>query len=283
MSFSTRMRAMMKHEISAADVEALLRGSGRVEDLRGQVDEKRQAGEIAHPGKPWLTYAEIGHALAHFWVAQAFIVIGRSLKEVDDEIDPSTRGYMPMVSHHQAIALLRQANEQLASASAALYDPAYGGDRDLPVPLEPRVESEDRCPVGHLKGMLRAAEELDNLAHVEVETYAAAAQAGAPPEIQTTARRLQAELAKAETDLKTAEFAVSPILNGESVDRETHEGAEDQLWSSRRRMSGSVRWSPCLNSCPGNRRTVPRDADPATSRRRLQAVRGRFDAATCGA
>ncbi len=127
MAFMARLRAMMHHEIAAADVDGLLRGSGQLEDLRRQIEDRRRAGEIAHPGRPWETHHEMRFALAYFWVAQAFIAIARALKEADDADDPSTAGYMPRVSHDQAMALLRQAGDYLALSHAALADPAYDG------------------------------------------------------------------------------------------------------------------------------------------------------------
>lgn len=119
-------------------MEALLRGSGQLEDLRQQIAQKRDAGELKHLGEPWITHAEMSHALAFFWIAQGFASIARALKEVDDEADPGTRGYMPEISHAQAMVLLRQVPDYLALTSASLADPSYDGGRSLPVPLDAR-------------------------------------------------------------------------------------------------------------------------------------------------
>jgi hypothetical protein len=223
---------MMKREISAADVDGLLRGSGQLVDLRQQLVDRRRAGEIAHPGKPWQVHEELRYAMAFFWVAQGYIAIARNLKEADDVGDPGTVGYMPRVSHDQALALLRQVGDFLAIAHAALADPTYNPHRSLPIPLAPRVEAEGRCPVSHLKGMLDATEYLDDYAQVEVDTYANAAGSEAPEAVRTAARRLQGELAAARSRLAMAKGRVLPILQGEPVDDETHEGAEDDLWSA---------------------------------------------------
>lgn len=233
MSAGARLRAAIKGEVSAADVEALLRGSGQLEDLRQQIEQRRAVDEVAHPGRPWETHAEMGTALAYFWVAQGFIAIARVLKEVDDESDPGTRGYMPPISHDQALALLRQAPDFLALTAAALANPSYEGDRTLPVSLHPRIEARGRCPAQHLKGMLRGAQYLDRYAQVEVESYCGTvAQGDAPPEILAASRRLQGELARAQSHLRTAEQTVSPILNGERVSQQAHEDAENSLWES---------------------------------------------------
>lgn len=232
MGFTTRVRAMMHREISAVDVDGLLRGSGQLEDLRQHIVERRRAGEITHPGTPWVTHEELRHAMAFFWVAQGYIAIARCLKEADEAADPGTVGYMPRVAHDQAMALLRQVGDFLAIAHAALADPAYDPHRSLPIPLEPRVEAEGRCPVCHLQGILDATEYLDGYAQVEVDTYANAVGPAAPEAVVTAARRLQGELAAARSRLAMAKGRVLPILQGEPVDEETHEGAEDDLWSA---------------------------------------------------
>lgn len=233
MAFMTGIRAMMAHEIAAADVDGLLRGTGQLDDLREAIEDQRRAGELAHPGRPWETHHEMRFALAYFWNAQAYIFIARSLKEVDDADDPGTVGYMPRVSHDQAIALLKQSGTYLATAYEALANPAFGGNGDLPAPLAPRIDAESRCPVVHLKGMLKGTEYLRNFAEVEVGRYvtAVAAAADAPRDVKDAANGLKGELAKAQSRLRLAEGAVNPILNGELVDDETHEEAENNLWN----------------------------------------------------
>lgn len=239
MGLTTRLRAMMQREVSAADVDGLLRGSGQLEDLRRQLAARREAGEIAHPARPWESYEDLRFALLFFWVAQGYIAIARGLKEADDASNPGTVGYMPRVSHDQAVALLRQAGDYLAIAHAALADPAHNPHRSLPIPLGPRVEAGGRCPVGHLKGMLDATEYLDGYAQVEVDTYANSAGAQAPEAVRAAARRLQAELAAARSRLAMARGRALPILGGEPVDQATHEGAEDDLWSA---LEGYIRF-----------------------------------------
>lgn len=232
MALGTRIMAMMHREVSSADVEGLLRGSGQLEDRRQEIDDKRQEGEIAHPGRPWETYRDMGPALALFWVSQAFIAIARSLKEEDDKADPETIGYMPRVSHDQAMALLGQVGDYLALTSAALADPTRDLERTLPIPLAPRVEAEGRCPVAHLRGMLAVTAYLDAKAQVEVTYYASAVAVAphAPREVAELAPRLKGQLAEAQSHLAMAKGAVLPILNGQAVDQATHEGAEDALW-----------------------------------------------------
>lgn len=233
MSLGTRLRAMMQHEVSAADIDGLLRGTGQLESLRQGINDARLVGETTHPGSPWETYRDMGRGLLFFWVAQAYIAIARSLKEADDAYDPGTRDYMPHVSHDQALALLRKAGDYLAEASAALADPSYDTGVALPIPLDPRIEAEGRCPVVHLKGMLQGTKYLDDYAQVALDEYvSAAASPDAPREVKAAAQKLRGELAAARSRLAMAEGAVSPILAGQDVDQETHEGAEDNLWQT---------------------------------------------------
>ena len=232
MAFGTRLRAMMQHEVLAADVEGLLRGSGQLEDLRQQIEAKRQEGELTHPGRPWETHREMGPALALFWVSQAFIAIARNMKEADEAFDPATIGYMPRVSHDQAMALLRQVGTYLALTSAALADPTRDLRQGLPIFLQPRIEADGPCPLAHLQGMLKAAQYLDNFAQVEVDRFAAAVAIAetAPGDAKRAAQHLKGQLAEARSHLATATGAVLPILNGQPVDQPTHEEAENNLW-----------------------------------------------------
>ena len=232
MALGTRIAAMMHHEVPAADVEGLLRGSGQLEDRRQEIEDKRRDGEIAHPGRPWETYRDMGPALALFWVSQAFIAIARSLKEEDDKGDPATMGYMPRVSHDQAMALLGQVGDYLALTSAALTDPTRELGQAFPLPLAPRIEAAGRCPAAHLRGMLAATDYLDEKAQVDVTYYASAVAAAtdAPKDVRELAPRLKGQLAEAQSHLAMAKGAALPILNGQAVDAATHEGAEAALW-----------------------------------------------------
>lgn len=231
MSFADRFRSMLKGDVPAESVDALLRATGQLEDLRQRIETARLDGETRFPGRPWEVHAELGPALAYFWIAQAEIAIGRALRETA-ETGGSAPGFMPQVSSEQAVALLRQATTALERCYAALETGDRRTDR-LPVPLRPRVESRGRCPVPHLKGMVQAARYLDGLAEVEVESYGNAVTAGDAPEaIREAAQRLRNELAQAQFRLRTAEQAVSPILGGQTVSETTHEDAEGRLWSS---------------------------------------------------
>ena len=232
MALGTRLRAMMHHEVASGDVDGLLRGSGQLEDVRQQIETKRQEGEIAHPGRPWETHRDMETALALFWVSQAFVALARHLKEADEESDPATIGYMPRVSHDQAMALLRQVSTYLALTSAALADPTHDLRQGLPIVLQPRIEADGPCPFAHLQGMLKAAQYLDNYAQVEVDRYVSAVATAevAPLEVKTAAQRLKGQLAEARSHLATATGTVLPILNGQPVDQQMHEEAEYNLW-----------------------------------------------------
>lgn len=233
MGWSRTLRGLIRQEDPARDVEALLRGTGQLEDLRERIEEKRLEGEIRHPGRPWETHAELGPALAYFWIAQTMVAVGRNLYEAAVDRGAGNLGSMPRVSHQQAMVLLRQAGDFLTRANAALVRLAGEEGSVLPVPLRPRVESRGRCPAAHLKGMLHAAQYLDQRAQVEVQTYCRAVdEAEAPDEVKRAAQRLQAELGSAEFSLRMAAQTVAPILNGEEVGEAIHEDAESKLWAS---------------------------------------------------
>ena len=234
MPWESRLLALVQREVSSSDIDGLLRGSGQLEDLRQAIEDKRRAGELRHPGRPWETHQEFGPSLALFWVAQAFIAIARSLKEEDEKVDPATSGFMPRLSHDQALALLHQVGDYLALTSATLADPSGPLGYPLPIPLQPRFDSGGRCPVAHLQGILVATEYLHEKAAVEVESYVAAIAAAehVPPEVAALAPRLTSQLAAAQSRLAMAKGSVLPILNRQPVDMRLHEEAENNLWAS---------------------------------------------------
>lgn len=229
MAFGNVLRTMFKQEVDASDVDAALRMTGQLEEIRRRIEQGRLDGELRHPGRPWETYAELGPALASFWAAQALVALGRALREAT--AGGGTGATMPRVSHDQAIAALNQAATFLQRSNAALYGGGNETDRVRPV-LPTRVESRGRCPTAHLKGMLRAAQYLDEQAQVETQTYTTAvAGAEAPEAVRDAAKRVATESNSAQFALRMTEQAVFPILQGEAVSDNTHEDAENRLWS----------------------------------------------------
>jgi len=217
----------------STDVQALLRGSNVLEDVRREIELRTSAVQTSNPGRPWKAHTEVANAIgrtsAFFWVAESFITIGRSLGEA------SSGNRMARVSHDIAATLLRQGNDYLTIAAALLYDPAHGESSALPVQFPSLAHNADDSPVPYLKGPLRATQSLDGMATLAVADYvtaAGAARAEVGRALPTQEMRMQAQLAAAQSHLAIAEGYTVPILGGKGLDAATCTDVEQQLWAA---------------------------------------------------
>jgi len=163
---------------------------------------------------------------------------------------------MPPGSHDLALRLLSQVPSYLRLVSALLIDPTIDAGHNFPIQLDLRRGADGSHEVAYLRGMLEAAQALEALAEVEVGNYVVnASKAEAPREIQARARRLQAELEMARSDVATAQYAVTPVFQGEVVDSGTCSQAEQHVCTALATFVrlGQIVAMPALLKLGGNR------------------------------
>jgi len=199
-------------------IEAMLRGSAQLDDVREEIEVRRSAG--AEP-------ASLGYASAFYWVAHCFETVARAGAE-------AARGRrFTRRRRDAALGLLRNANDYCAIALAALCDPTYrtdpyDGREYLPVSFDSAPGS-----TWSIRALLRAAQQLDIDVQAELDyRQQISAMSPAPQTGERMVRRLQAELARGRANLRTAEHAAYPLLNGSALDRQTQVQIERYLRSA---------------------------------------------------
>ena len=129
---------------------------------------------------------------------------------------------VPVVTHEQAEEWYGMIPELMVAARQEnLVD---GGSMvRLPIRLRKKIESTHRCPVSHLAGMRRAADDVERLlapilerARLETDKY--------------TSALLLYEGAR--TRRQVGDAIVGTISHGQKVPDESHEEAEEQYWAT---------------------------------------------------
>src|SRR5262245_53925856 len=179
MSFKTAFYAFLKGEKSATELESYRRAMGQVDDLEAAIETANSRGAA-----PWDRQKHQQQAAAFTWIARALSTISNTLLESDEKEDPSTAGYLPVVTFGQAKALYQQVPDTIHRAWEALANPRYRSDKPLPLPPTPRVGADGKCPLVHLKGIRAAAKALDDYGQVRHNAILAAVRSAgsAPPE-----------------------------------------------------------------------------------------------------
>lgn len=225
---------VIRQEVPDANVRGYLRAATQIAEVWQQIDDQVTA-SIAAGRLPWDAYAEHRSALAYIRIARAYQVFVEQLLAADAAADPATAGYLPRVTYDQADALCHQIQPPLQAAVAALSDPTYHPDSDLPATMGPRIDSENGpCPVAHLEGMISATREIREWAAGLLAQYEQAvthATTPTPPAIQAHLTTLHRRLAEADTQLRFGVDLVGQVTQGEAT-ADLHEEAEDNLWSA---------------------------------------------------
>lgn len=252
MSFKTAFFAFLKREKSQADLDAYQRACTQIDDLDAAIQT-----EIldAAPGLPWDRAQHQQQAMAYAWIARGLSTIATSLLETDEKTDPSTAGYLPIVTYTQARELYVQVPEYAQRAWEAMVNASYQPDRPLPMPLGPRIEADGKCPLAHLRGIHAAAEALDAFAEVRLNSELALVRRSGS-EAEQSAKKVLDRLAQIRARARSARtFAndqLAAIAEGKNVSLETHEDAETRLWSalSDQFLLGQVLAMPKLADAP---------------------------------
>lgn len=199
-------------------VEAMLRGSAQLDDVREEIEERRSAS---------VEPASLGYACAFYWAAHCFETVARAGSE------PGRATRLFRGRRDAALDLLRGANDYCAVALAALCDPTYRSDpydgrEYLPISFGSALEGNRS-----VRALLRAAQQLDIDVQGELDyRQRISATSPAPQTGERMVRRLHAELARGRANLRTAERASYPLLNGSALDRQTRAEIEHYLRSA---------------------------------------------------
>ncbi|KUO96154.1 hypothetical protein ATW55_05490 [Ferroacidibacillus organovorans] len=161
--------------------------------------------------------------------ARAIIQAARSLQVMADALlqdayssDAHQSLPVPMMTHEQAEAWYGKIPDLLV---AARQEAAFEGSAKIPLPIRlgKRIESSGLCPVEHLAGMRRAADEMESMFKERME------HARLKSEVYKEEILLYEE---ARTRRGAGDATVGSILGGRHVPRSSHEEAETQYWNT---------------------------------------------------
>lgn len=177
----------------------------------------RRLGEQVFELEVELSHAEKPVVLALVSAAKVLHTMGDAL--LKDAYDDQP---VPVVTHEQAEEWYGMIPDLMVAARQE--NVVDGGSRvRLPVRLGKKIESHRSCPVNHLAGMRRAADDVDRLltpmlerARLEADKY-------------KSALLLYEE---ARTRREIGDTLVGAISRGQYVPEESHEDAEEQYWST---------------------------------------------------
>lgn len=234
MSFKSAFFSFLKGEKSQAELETYRRATSQVDELEAAIQTQVLDRPLAPGAAPWDRPKHQQQAMALAWIARGLATIANTLLESDEREDPSTVGYLPLVTFGQAKAIYQQIPEYIHCAWEALANPRYRSDKPLPLPLGPRIEADGKCPVVHLKGIHAAALALDSYAQVRLNGYMAAlpTMEKLQPEMQQVLGELSGIRARAQSKLAFSNDQLGAIAAGREVPLETHEECETRLWES---------------------------------------------------
>lgn len=229
MSFKTAFFAYLKGEKSQAELESYRRAVGRIDELDAAI--------VTHlAGKaPWEAPQHQEQAVAFAWIARGLATIANTLLESDEKEDPTTAGYLPLVTFGQAKALYQQVPGYITRAWEALANPRYRSDRPLPLPLGPRIEADGKCPLVHLKGIQASAKALEVLGDACLNNYVASIRklgSAPPPDVAAVLDEVDQIRARARAKVGFSNDQLAALSAGADVPLETHEEAETRLWEA---------------------------------------------------
>lgn len=216
----TRLRAAMKREVSATDVEALRGAGAGVYDQLIAAEERRR--ELTGQDGWKLSSATQAWFLA-YWCAFANQQLGEAFLDEDYKADPGTVGYVPPVTKEQAEVFFTEVADWLRRIARAEVDSSYRFDVDIPHALPGWVDV-DPCPRAHLLAMLAACEKIVEHAEIAVNDLNALGADKHPADFG----RLMADLAEVKSAAKYATDLHAQLGDG-TVSQELHERVENSV------------------------------------------------------
>lgn len=235
MSFSNAFFSFMKGEKSQVELDAYRQAMTHINDLENAVQAQILNRPLDPGVGPWARPKHHQQALALAWIARGLATVATTLLESDAKEDPSTVGYLPLVTFGQVKELYVQVPQYIQMAWEALANPRYRADKPLPLPLGPRVEASGRCPDVHLKGIHAAAVALDALGQARLQQLLQSIQtAGVAPseEVKGWLGQLSAMWARAQSKVAFSHQQLVAVTQTSNVPISTHEEAETRLWDA---------------------------------------------------
>ncbi|RIV17323.1 hypothetical protein D2Q93_15500 [Alicyclobacillaceae bacterium I2511] len=193
--------------------------SGGPQQPREDLEGYRRVGEEVFGVEVELANSENSRAKAFLQAAKVFQVMGDALlRNVLPGVGKAEP--VPFVTQEQAESWFGRIPDLLVAARQEALIPE-SAKFQLPIRLSSRVEAVGLCPVSHLAGMRRAADEVESLlrerlehARLEVEQY----------------KDVLLLYEEARTRRQAGDAIVGSLLNGRTVPPDSHEDAENQYW-----------------------------------------------------
>ena len=155
---------------------------------------------------------------------RAFVMAAKVLQTMADALLQNAYEDLPVpiVTHEQAEEWYSMLPDLMISARKEAIS-ERSANTPLPVRLGRKIESHRACPVSHLAGMRRAADEVERLLSPQLDN------ARLDPEKNKNALLMYEE---ARTRRQIGDAIVGSITRGEHVAEESHEEAEEQYWAT---------------------------------------------------
>jgi hypothetical protein len=203
-----RLSARARDEVPALQLEAFQRAGSAVFELDLLVERRRD--ELAAQGlHPWEADAASASLFLCSWNARTHQVLGSELLAADARQDPRTAGFVPPETHRQVWAFFAPVQEWVSRGRRAAVSDEFwvGHEVELPAPL-PDLHRSRATPRKHLKGLLTAADGLDQL--LDQALGAVRAAGPPPPHWQPHAQRIEELAAQARASLHYAQALWHP-------------------------------------------------------------------------
>lgn len=155
---------------------------------------------------------------------RAFVMASKGLQTMADALlkDAYDNQSVPIVTHEQAEEWYGMLTDLMISArKEAVFEGSAA--IQLPVRLGRKIESHRTCPVSHLAGMRRAADELERLLLPQLDDARRDAEKN---------KNALLMFEEARTRRQVGDAIVGSITRGEHVSSESHEEAEEQYWAT---------------------------------------------------
>lgn len=210
-----RFSALIQGEVAADTLEAYRRAGQVVYDLIDTVEERRLDLKIRGVD-PWETEPATQAELLSAWNAFSLQTLGDQFLDADYQANPSTSGFVPLVTGQQVFAFYRQVEGWLSRARQAQTNDGYRLDVAVPTSLPPWSEVEP-CPRAHLDGMIGACHGIQRYAEAAFGIFKQAAPAHQQQAVQKVGQIL--------VDATTKTTYAEQLLLGH-VSQDLHEQVE---------------------------------------------------------